>query len=247
MRKFFKSCLAAAAAAIFVAAGTTAATAATTVPVPAAGASTYVIGGERADPTGWAVQLIFGQHGALYGCTGIAIGDSWVLTAQHCVAAITSMDVYYSNSTINRGTPVAADHVYGSAAGDVGLVHLSAPHALWNYPDLAEGYVPSSDDTGAILGYGLRADRVTAKGLYTADVAITNESTDAYGGPAIHVYGLTGAANHGDSGGPLIVDGEIVGVCSTGDVSDPGADTGAGSNYANLTPSRAWIRATTGL
>ncbi|WP_427017909.1 S1 family peptidase [Pseudarthrobacter sp. P1] len=245
MQKILKSLLVFAVATLFAAAGTTAASAA--VPLPPSGASTYVIGGDRADRTAWAVQLLFASHGAVYRCTGVAIADAWVLTARHCVAEATTMDVYYSNSTTEQGTPVPADHLYASSAGDVGLIHLSAPHELRHYPDLARSYEPSGDDTGQIMGYGLRANQQAAKGLYEADVAVTNVSNDAYGGLAIHIYGLSGAPNHGDSGGPLIVDGEIVGVCSTGDLSDPGADTGAGSNYANLTGSRDWIRTLTGV
>ena len=44
-----------------------------------------------------------------------------------------------------------------------------------------------------------------------------------------------------------MVGGKVVGVCSTGDVADPGADTHAGSNYAVLTQSAAWIRSTAGI
>ncbi|WP_026554780.1 S1 family peptidase [Arthrobacter sp. 35W] len=245
MPRILRSLLATAVAVVFAAAGSSAATAA--VPLPPPGDSTYVIGGERADRTSWAVQLIFAQHGALYACTGVAIDDAWILTAQHCVAEITAMDVYYSNSTLERGTAEPADHVYGSPAGDVGLVHLAAPHGLRSYPDLAEGYEPSRHDNGTIMGYGLRADQRGAKGLYQADVAVVGSSIDAYGGAAVHIRGINGAANHGDSGGPLIIDDEIVAVCSTGDDSDPGANINAGSNYANLTASREWIRATTGI
>lgn len=247
MHKILKSAITGVIAVLFATAGTSAANAATAIPLPSPGASPLVVGGEKADHTGWAVQLLFVQGGALYGCTGEAISESWILTAKHCVAGVSAMVVFYSNSTLNPGDPVAADQVYGSVSGDVGLVHLSAAHALRSYPELTDGYDPGFEDSGTIMGYGLRADQKSAKGLYQADVSITNASADAYGGPAIHISGVTGAANHGDSGGPLIVDGEIVGVCSTGDLPDPGADTHAGSNYANLTGSREWIHATSGI
>ncbi|MGV3149628.1 trypsin-like serine protease [Rothia sp. 11254D007CT] len=67
------------------------------------------------------------------------------------------------------------------------------------------------------------------------------------GPPAAQVNGVTGAANHGDSGGPLIVGGRVVGVCSKGDTNDPGANINAGSQYALLNQSSAWIQRTTGL
>ena len=55
-----------------------------------------------------------------------------------------------------------------------------------------------------------------------------------------HLYPLT-VRRQGVRGGV------IVGVCSTGDVADPGSDIHAGSNYANLTASRSWIRSVTGV
>ncbi|WP_427172767.1 S1 family peptidase [Arthrobacter sp. 92] len=247
MRKMMKSAIACVVAALFAVAGTSAARAADPIPLPPPGASPLVVGGERADLTRWAVQLVFVQGQGQFGCTGEAISESWVLTAKHCVAGISSMLVFYSNSTTNPGTPVAADRVYGSPSGDVGLVHLSASHSLRSYPDLTNSYEPGFEDSGTIMGYGLRADKQGAKGLYEAEVSVTNASADGYGGPAIHVTGVTGAANHGDSGGPLIVGGEIVGVCSTGDLADPGADVHAGSNYANLSVSRDWIHSTSGV
>jgi hypothetical protein len=247
MRKILKTVITAVVAALFVTAGSPSVYAAAPIPLPSPGASTLVVGGERADHTNWAVQLSFVHGGGVYSCTGEAISDSWVLTAKHCVDGISAMLVSYGNSARNPGAPVAADQVFGSPFGDIGLVHLSAPRPLRSYPELTHGYEAGYRDTGTIMGYGLRADREIANGLYEADVLITNASVDAYGGPAIHISGITGAANHGDSGGPLIVDDEIVGVCSTGDVADPGADTHAGSNYASLTSSRGWIQSTSGI
>ncbi|WP_394939724.1 S1 family peptidase [Psychromicrobium sp. YIM B11713] len=239
MNKIFKSVLIGAGAAAMAFLGSGAATAATPTP--------EIIGGTKAPATPWEVQLTFELNGDQYGCTGEAISASWVLTAQHCVDGISWMDVYYSNSTSNPGTPVAADQVYGSPYGDVALVHLSSSHALSSYPTLASSYTPTSGDAGTIMGYGLRANGVEPTGLYQASVQVLGSSTDAYNGKAVHVQGVSGASNHGDSGGPLIVGGKIVGVCSTGDVADPGSDTHAGSNYANLTDSRSWIKTKSGV
>ncbi|MCU1532705.1 MAG: secretion protein [Arthrobacter sp.] len=247
MGKVLKSAISGLITCLLAATGTSSAAAATAGAPSWPDASTLIVGGERADRTSWAVQLHFVARGERHGCTGVAISESWVLTAGHCVSGISAMSVYYSNSTLDRGKPTTADQVAGSPAGDVGLVHLSSPHKLRSYPDLSAGYHPGAADSGTIMGYGLRADQRPAKRLYEADVSVTHASTDAYGGPAIHVRGINGASNHGDSGGPLIVDGEIVGVCSTGDEADPGSNIHAGSNYANLTSSRGWIQSITGI
>lgn len=217
-------------------------------PANAATASPQVIGGEPAPSTPWEVQLVFQQGGTgTYGCTGEQLNASWVLTAEHCVDGTTAMNVYHSNSTTNRGTATAADRLYSAPSGDIALVHLRTPKTLTSYAQLDLGFAPRSSGTGTITGYGNRANSVPTTGLYQASVTLSGRSTDAYGGVAQHVTGVSGAANHGDSGGPLLVGGKVVGVCSTGDVADPGADTHAGSNYAVLTQSAAWIRSTAGI
>lgn len=236
------------AALTLAASGASAATAADH-PAPGSSPSTttpHIIGGSYATSP-YIVQLVFSQNGGTYGCTGEAISSEWVLTAQHCTDGDQWMDVYYSNSTTNPGTPVAADAVYDSPYGDVGLVHLSTPTSVSSYGRLASSYTPSTSDSGTIYGYGARANGAQADHLYKATVDVLGSSTDAYGGRAIHVEGVDGASNHGDSGGPLVIGGQIVGVCSTGDVADPGSDINARSNYANLTASRSWIAQTTGV
>lgn len=192
------------------------------------------------------VQLSFGQDGGTYGCTGEVIASQWVLTAKHCADGISWMNVYVSNSTSNRGPAIAADRVSTSPYGDVALVHLSKSANVSPMP-MASSYTARSGDTGTIWGYGLRANRVPTTGLYKANVSVIGSSTDAYNGRAVHIKGINGASNHGDSGGPLIINGQIVGVCSTGDTADPGSNAQATSNYANLTQHRSWIRSTAGV
>lgn len=213
---------------------------------PARAADTTIVGGQPASSS-YIVQLEFTQNGGTYGCTGEAISAQWILTARHCTEGDTSMTVYYSNSTWDRGPGHPADAVYNSPNGDVGLVHLADPAPLTSYAPLATSYTPRRGDRGTIYGYGARANMRPSDQLYKASVTVLGTSRDAYWGPAIHVRGVDGASNHGDSGGPLFVNGRVVGVCSTGDTSDPGSDINAGSNYANLTASRSWIRSRTGV
>lgn len=212
--------------------------------VPAAHAETaspQVVGGTQAPSTAWAVQLEFGDGQNTYGCSGELISSEWVLTAQHCIDGTTWMNVYFSNSTYNRGAATAVDQVNGSPNGDVALVHLSRPRYSSSYARIADSYSPRYGDSAKLMGYGLRGNKTPSSGLFQANVTVVGSSSDAYGGSAIHVKGVNGASNHGDSGGPLLINGYIVGVCSTGDTADPGNDIHAGSNYANLTYSRDWI------
>lgn len=237
MRSLHRLAIATAATAVLVGAGTGTAMADTVSP--------HIIGGTSGSSP-YIVQLVFQQDGGTYGCTGEAISSTWVLTARHCTDGDTAMNVYYSNSVTNPGTPVAADQVGYSPNGDFGLVHLSSAKSLSSYAPLASSYSPAGG-TGTIWGYGLTAGGAQPTHLNKATVNVVGSSTDAYGGNAIHVKGSNGASNHGDSGGPLIIGGKVVGVCSTGDVADPGSDIHAGSNYANITGSRSWIKSVTGV
>lgn len=216
-------------------------------PPSGSAATPHIIGGEKAPSTPWAVQLLFVQNGQTYGCTGEQLTASWVLTAQHCIDGISSMNVYHSNSTSNRGSASPVDAVYAAPAGDIALVHLQSAYSLGSYPTLNLTASAASTGTGTIYGYGARANGASASGLYRATVLLTGSTRDAYNGRAQHLTGSTGAANHGDSGGPLIVNGRIIAVCSTGDESDPGANSRAGSNYALLSQSASWIRSTAGV
>ena len=246
MKKIFGTMAAVAIAAI-TAFGAGPAGAAPVATSPGGGATPNVIGGELAPATPWAVQLLFVLDGQTYGCTGEQITASWVLTAQHCIDGISSMNVYHSNSTTNRGTAAPVDRVVAAPSGDIALVHLRTAYPLSSYPSLNLTATAVGSGTGTILGYGARANSVGADALYQATVRLTGSSSDAYSGAAQHINGSTGAANHGDSGGPLIVGGRIIAVCSTGDESDPGANTQAGSNYALLSQSASWIRSTAGV
>lgn len=114
----------------------------------------------------------------------------------------TSVNAYFSNSTSNRGTPIAVDDMQNSSNGDAALVHLSEPAPVDQYIPLADSHDATAGDSGVIEGYGLRANRVPAPGLYKADVSVLGESAEAYGGRAIHLEGVNGSSNHGDSGGP---------------------------------------------
>jgi secreted trypsin-like serine protease len=241
-----KKSIAAAAAATVIAAGLFAAAPASALP-----ASTKVVGGEKAPATTSIVQLEASggsiPAGYVSTCTGEQITASWVLTARHCIDGIGAMNVYHSNSTANRGTPVVVDRVSAAPAGDIALVHLRTSYPLASYTQLDLTATAKSSGTGVIQGYGLRANAVQSDGLYQATVSLTGASTDAFGGRAQHLTGVTGASNHGDSGGPLLVNGKVVGVCSTGDSADPGANIRAGSNYALLAQASSWIRSTAGI
>lgn len=216
-----------------------------TVPSP------EVIGGSISPQLDWAVQLEAtkaDKPGYVFNCTGEQLNSEWILSARHCIDGINHMDVFFSNDRQNRGPATQADQIISAPAGDIALIHLSQDHHSTEYAPLThERYEPTVGDMGTLYGYGLRANQAQADRLYQANVEVIGESTDAYGGPAVHVRGVDGASNHGDSGGPLLVNGQLVAIDSTGDGGDKLDNIHASSNYANLSDQLSWIESTTGL
>ncbi len=211
-------------------------------------ATPYVIGGQQ-ESNPWIVQLNFNSTSSVgtFGCTGEQINSEWVLTAKHCVDDATNMRVFQSNDQTNPGEGIRADMMYASPAGDIGLVHLSKEAPLPSYAQLDFSYTPTEGDSANIYGYGLGANSQPTSTLRGASVNVIGNSTDAYGGIAAHIRGVDGASNHGDSGGPMIKNGKVVAVCSTGDQADPGANINAQSNYALLSQAGDWITTMTGV
>jgi secreted trypsin-like serine protease len=227
--------------------GATAATTATSDPGPA---ESKIVAGRVAPLTPWVVQIV--ETGGTIGagleedCTGVQVDASWVLTARHCTGDTDDIDVYQSNSVTHQGDAAPVDRVVVAPKGDIALLHLAAPAPLPTYASLDLGSPAAASGTGTIEGYGLRAHGKEATRLYAAKVRLTGAQVDGFGGTAQEVTGLSGAANHGDSGGPLLVQGRVRGLCSQG-LSDAEDDPHGVSTYALLSQDAAWIRSTTGV
>ncbi|WP_052663702.1 S1 family peptidase [Psychromicrobium lacuslunae] len=224
--------------------------------------SPEIIGGQQTNNP-WAFQLINvldWNTGKASGCTSEALNDHWVLTAKHCVVAEDGSKSKPENVFVVRTNDTSdisdaskrffADQVLWYGSGDVALVHFADAANLSSYPQIAGAYTPTNGNAALIQGYGYRSEVPVeqADWLYKANVTVTGSSTDAYGGAAVHVKGVDGIANHGDSGGPLTIAGKIVGVASTIDRSNTTGDIHETANYANVTGSsvRTWISNNTG-
>ncbi|NQX14640.1 trypsin-like serine protease [Rathayibacter sp. VKM Ac-2857] len=144
-------------------------------------------------------------------CTGTAIADDWVLTADHCPAS----HVYYryapspSEDEVTEAVPVAES--ISLAPADMKLLRLSRPHALPRYPRL----VPDGYRVGSVGHvYGLGPDLFPTQ--RTEKVWIRRVGRMPNGVIGFHSTATTGGTEQlgetGDSGGPLIVNGNLVGV-----------------------------------
>jgi secreted trypsin-like serine protease len=65
------------------------------------------------------------------------------------------------------------------------------------------------------------------------------EGEDGYGGRGVESKVDSGGPGYGDSGGPQMYEGRVVGVCSWGDYTN--------QVYASVAAHRDWIRETTGI
>lgn len=164
-----------------------------------------IVGGERAKVP-WVVQLVDRSHGIhrLTACTGAALNDLLVVTAQHCGAT----EVIYPDGTI---VAVAEKHAVGGDA-DLQVMVLSHSHYVADYPTLASDYITSrhafpEGTTGEQYGYGTDSERpLTRLTVQIGLHKLTGSNDVLYG------LGLNGEVEHGDSGGPLVINNRLVGI-----------------------------------
>ncbi|MBT1631578.1 S1 family peptidase [Curtobacterium flaccumfaciens] len=234
---------------IAVAAMVGAATLAAASPASADIGASEIIAGHKAPPTPWVVQIETAggriPAGFVEKCTGVQVNASWVLTARHCTEGITGVNVYQSNSTVAKGPAIHGQRPVPAPSGDLALIPLATPSPLRSYAPLDLGAVARNRGEGTIMGFGLHAHGAVSKHLFMATVALSGARKDLASAIGQHVTGITGSSNHGDSGGPLIVNGRVVGLCSDGDTSHPGSQVHAGSTFALLGPASSWITTTT--
>jgi secreted trypsin-like serine protease len=217
------------------------AAAATATAAPAASASVepLIIGGGTVSSAPWGAQVFASGQ---FNCSGTIIAPEWVLTARHCDSSTLSVRV--GDVDLGQGESRTVDSKATSPSGDILLLHLSSAVET-TYMKLADAE-PSVGATNDIYGWGRPQGTDPASPvLKTASVQVTGTSSDAFGGKAIASKGVSGAAWHGDSGGPQIAGGVQVGVCSTGENS--GFDPNGTQNYASVAASRSFIRSTAGV
>lgn len=196
------------------------------------------------------VQVRFDIGNEDFECSGSLIGQNWVLTARHCADPADGITNIQVATGTTKGFPGNAQRIkkaHISPRGDVALLQLSTPIRGITPVNISGNYTPRAGDTGTIIGYGLRANKEYSWYQYKAQNRVIGSARDLYNGPAVYLEGINGAANHGDSGGPLIINGQVVGVCSKGDVDDPGADPNETVYYANLSAHRSWIKSISGI
>lgn len=177
-----------------------------------------------------------------FACSASIIGAQWVLTAKHCGGS--NMSVKVGSASLGQGTTLSVTQTYAWSGGDILLLKLNGSFQT-TYGTLAASKV-SVGSVGNIYGWGRETyDGPASPTLKTAQVKYNRDSTDAYGGPAYQHNGIDGQAWKGDSGGPFVVGGKIVGVASTS--ASYGRDINAISNYTRVDAAASWITSVTGI
>lgn len=200
--------------------------------------SKRIIGGELASPTPWAVKLIISYDTYSGSCTGSALAESWILTAQHCLDnkgnKFKSITAHYAtgmNNLISK-EGLMIDRTVTAPAGDIALLHLKNPYSIDKYPDLSFEDNTHPNMLGDILGYGKRNTDITESMLYQVQVQVIDKAHvgSLYNGDYLLVEGVNGTSRAGDSGGPFLIKNKIVGVLH-----------GTGL-YSNLSQSAQWVK-----
>lgn len=179
-----------------------------------------------------------------FNCSASLISPTWVILAKHCVAGTGASAITFKvgSADLNGGATVKVKRVAQWSKGDVALAELTAPYQ-GSYATLG-GSTPSKGTPGDIYGWGRTAQGAPAASkLKTASVTIAGTDNQGWSGPSIVETRGSGQAYKGDSGGPLIVGGKLVGVCSgTNSYNDPND-----VEYASVPASASWITSTSGV
>ncbi len=153
----------------------------------------------------WVVQTTM-MGGPTGSCTGSAITRNAILTAASCGQP---NEVYYPDGTrvhVNDHIPLSEN---------LQILFLSQDHVLSEYAKLGPDYLDMerpipNGSAGEVYGYGME---------YHYSQKRLNVSVDGHGlGSAkdpresIYTQPLTGRPENGDTGGPLIIGGHVVGV-----------------------------------
>jgi len=180
----------------------TATVAVTVATLAGAAAPASALSGGTVDTNPAVVSVGYGR------CTGVQISESIVLTAAHCAVPRAGFLTVKSDGWYDPTQSLFIDRFVRSSGGDVAIAHLEKPHPLASYPRVNLNYKPAVGQTGVIYGAG----SPTGGQQRTAPITVVASGAYVAGGPTIQVNAPNAGPRNGDSGGPLIVDGAVVGV-----------------------------------
>ncbi|MBW5420086.1 trypsin-like serine protease [Streptomyces sp. BG9H] len=217
------------------AAHSTAGAVGTTAASPKKTGAQPIIGGRETQAQPYHARVLQNGQGI---CTATLVSARHILTAKHCVDR-SAQYTFRIGSTYasSGGTMAAAARVTLHPSADLAMVRLDRDVTLT--PAKIASTYPQTGTNVSVYGWGAtcRDNESTCQSpvLKTAAMRMTGLTTDHYGGTAIALQGVDGVAAGGDSGGPAMVGGTVVGVAST-------SDRQSRSNYTATAAYTNWIQ-----
>lgn len=213
-----------------------------------------VVGGQPADGALSArTAMIVSTRGA--SCTGVVLAPSVLLTAAHCVQPAGNYAVVVFESAGPRLIPLSRIALHPAfdansfetrrPTPDLALVRLSEPLPARFVPARisSEPALPARRSQFVIAGFGVTrdGDGTSAGTLRTAELP----SIGTTGGIMVRLSdGTAKGGCTGDSGGPVMADGVVVGIIGWSTAAGGARGCGGVTGATVVGPQRPWIAAT---
>ncbi|MFM9614954.1 esterase [Streptomyces sp. V2] len=206
----------------------------------------------------YTAQIVVGDYAR--GCSGVLVDTEWLLTAASCFAADPAASLAVpagkpaqkTVATIGRtdlsGTDGAVREVVELVPRtdrDVVLARLDKPVAGVT-PAVVSTTAPAAGEQLTFAGYGRTKTEWVPLKLHTGALTV-----DAFSGATANVTGVAGAAAcQGDTGGPVVRGGQLVGLNSRsfqgGCFGIDAAETRTGGVVARVDDIASWVTSTVG-
>ncbi len=212
--------------------------------------STRIVGGSVVStPQPWVAAVLYNGR---QGCGGSLIAPQWVVTAAHCVSGASQVRLGSLNSgSGGQVVGIAQAYIHPGYSNNVGggndIALLRLQTAVSGITPITIGTAPASGNAIRLLGWGQTTPQQGAgtaspvlKQLDTQVLATSN--CTGYRTGDICIRGTTSqTACYGDSGGPALVGGLLVGATSR---AGGGGSTCGTSNvlYTSVVYFKSWIQ-----
>ncbi|XP_053956944.1 serine protease 1-like [Anastrepha ludens] len=203
--------------------------------------------------------LTLEKDGSWLWCGGALIGANWVLTAAHCVKGVQAVTVYLGSTSRGNGeysTTVHQNDIHihpdYDSLNDIALVWIHTVSFSNNIQPISlpsiNQYSSYEGQWAVLSGWGYTYDGSGLNGhlKYASVPVISNSECSVFNinDGIICTRTTEGrAACSGDSGGPLTVDGVLVGLVSFGG----GCHSELPNGFARVSYYTNWIRDITGI